>query len=1012
MGLSVDEIKILVKAETDKALSNLKGVEEQSKKVDGGFKNIAKTSLQFAGVGSAIALVASQVKKAVSTIIEFDAAIGNVASISSVAREELKALALEAGRNTKFSATESAEALYFLASAGIESAEVMRDVLTPALMLATAGQISIQEATSVTVDVLKVFSGQGVEAAEVVDIMAKTVQSANTDMRQLSEGIKVAGSTAAVFGQDFKDFNVILAAMAERGQKGSEGAMKYRQAMVRLSSGMNEVQETLSKYNITQEEINKLLPTPIKLFKRLNAANLETGDAVKILGARQIAVFDVIRNGIDDIDRLNEKISDYEGAAKRAQDIQLDTIQGQLALLNSAYEDVILTLSGSSGLSEALKGLVKDAGDAMRAFGEWIRTSEGIQAITTAVNTLGLIFRTVWNGIIEPVFLALRGQAEITALQIQTLGQTIFFALSGNWEGVKIAWKNGTEAVKKIQNETNEKIIESYGKVGKSAVTLWDGLGKTYETKEKQRTDTSKQGANDRVGVAKKEAKAKVKIEEQYLKEREKLGKQADKIVDNEIKQRLDAIKAGTDKGLEIYEQGTVEENKIRKKAANDRYNEAIAQAKLANQTEVQLKQQLILEINKLDEQYDGFKATVDEQSHTRTLVMMRDILRAHVENNRQIQALSKETADKYGLTLEEATKLTQAELDKQEEAEKKRGEVAREVTSQIAGGLGDIMGGLEGLINPGVATALEEMFGIMKDVAEGNYAAAIVKGVMFIADAIAGGAMASKKAQQEVDEYNRTTSVQLRIEAAKEKLRIMEWEQEQFNKIMEERHQKELEEFDKSSEAGRAFNELKKKEQEERIANMSEEEREKFEIEKRYQDERKLLEEQQEAERQAAEEAQKIERNKMNRQIFIAEKSLAMNEASIKWQTMKMDIYKEYKWPWQKSARNSMLGMARSMYKQTANNISARTFLPELALGTDNAQGGPTIVGERGPEIVDMPKGAQVTPNNQINNTTSGSGGFTIFGPLTLNGVQNPRQLLQQLEAEANGMGSGVLNG
>jgi TP901 family phage tail tape measure protein len=402
MAINTDEIKILVKAETGKALKNLKAIQNQSKKTAFSFNDIIKGAVGFNGVTTAINLVGTAMKDAVKTVINFDSAIANAASVSKVTRQELRELALEAGRNTKFSATEAADALFFLGSAGIETAEIMEQTLIPSLDLAAAANLGIAETTDIVVNNMKVFQKEGIQAAEVADIIAQTQRSANTDFRQLAEALKVAGADAALSGIKFKDLNLLIAGLANQGIKGSEAGIKLRQTFVRLRGGISSVDKTLAKYGITAAQINKILGEEdgaIKLLETLRAANISNEDATKIFGVRQGAVFALIKNGIGDVRRLKEEIigtgEAYKGAAKDIADQKLDTIAGQIDLIKSAWNDVILVISGDAGIAEAFKESAKLVVEFIRKIGEIVRLKPVINGIRFVLDLIILNFKAL-----------------------------------------------------------------------------------------------------------------------------------------------------------------------------------------------------------------------------------------------------------------------------------------------------------------------------------------------------------------------------------------------------------------------------------------------------------------------------------------------------------------------------------------------------------------------------------------------------------------------------------------
>ena len=367
-----EEIKVLIRTilkdkEFQKGIKNLdKGLDKSAKKSKGFFKSI---KAGWIAIGVAVFAVGKIFKSFFRVAKDFEQAIAKVASVTGGATKELEKLARQAGKNTVFSAKEAANALYFLASAGLDVKD-MTEVLTPALNLAAAGSLEIAEATDIVVNNLKVFGLEMSDAEKVTDIMATTVRSANTDMAQLSDALRTAGPIAATAGIEFEDLNVIIAAMADRGIKGQRAGVQLRQSIARLTKPTAEAVDALSKYGISVDEITKLLPTPIELFKRLNKANLSNADALAILGVRQSGVFSLIKDGIPTITKLQKAMEDYDGTSKEMAETQIKTVAGALKLLQSKWEEFILVLT--SDALPALQKFILLIGNAVGALAQYI----------------------------------------------------------------------------------------------------------------------------------------------------------------------------------------------------------------------------------------------------------------------------------------------------------------------------------------------------------------------------------------------------------------------------------------------------------------------------------------------------------------------------------------------------------------------------------------------------------------------------------------------------------------
>ena len=155
-------IKLLIEAilQDKRFRAGMKGMGRQfdktSKKSQGFFKAMKAGWLAIA---AGVYLVGRAFRSMLSAAADFEQAVANVASVSGGATKEIEKLARAAGKaGLGFDAKEAADALYFLASAGL-AVEDMTKVLTPTLRLAAATQISVADATNTVVNQLKIYGG-------------------------------------------------------------------------------------------------------------------------------------------------------------------------------------------------------------------------------------------------------------------------------------------------------------------------------------------------------------------------------------------------------------------------------------------------------------------------------------------------------------------------------------------------------------------------------------------------------------------------------------------------------------------------------------------------------------------------------------------------------------------------------------------------------------------------------------------------------------------------------------
>ena len=94
----------------------------------------------------------------------------------------------------------------------------------------------------------------------------------------------------------------------------------------------------------------------------------------------------------------------------------------------------------------------------------------------------------------------------------------------------------------------------------------------------------------------------------------------------------------------------------------------------------------------------------------------------------------------------------------------------------------------------------------------------------------------------------------------------------------------------------------------------------------------------------------------------------------------------------------SSLWGRVTGILGQIRGAVSSgidavRSIIPGFANGTNFAPGGLALVGERGPELVNLPRGSQVIPNHRLGSTSAG--GFTIEAMTIINNTPTDRQAM-----------------
>ena len=332
----------------------------------------------FAVLGGAAALGG-----AVRTIAQFEQAMSTVGAVTGATAkqfETLNTLARDLGARTRFSATQAAEGMTFLARAGFDVNEVMASI-EGTLRLAQAGAIDLGTAADIASNVLTGFRLEVSETARVVDVLAKAANSSNTNIQQLGDGFKLVGPIAAGVGADFEEVIASLGALADAGLQGTLGGTGLRRVISELESPTTKTLDILSSLGVKAEEVRVSTAGLVEAMARLADAGVTTGQALEIFGDRGGPAFEVLSSSIPRVRELAAALKAAGGTAEEFARLMDDNLNGALLRVRSAYQAVVLALGGSGG-STLLRGAFDGLADVLRAI------ARNVDLATTAAISL------------------------------------------------------------------------------------------------------------------------------------------------------------------------------------------------------------------------------------------------------------------------------------------------------------------------------------------------------------------------------------------------------------------------------------------------------------------------------------------------------------------------------------------------------------------------------------------------------------------------------------------------
>ena len=312
---------------------------------DTGVKKISGLAAKgVAAVGTALAGASAY---AIKVGADFEEGMSKVAAISGTSGKELEALtekAKEMGAKTKFSATESAEAMQYMAMAGWKSADMISGI-DGIMNLAAASGEDLASVSDIVTDALTAFGLQAKDSAHFADVLAAASSNSNTNVSMMGATFKYAAPLAGALKYSVEDVATAIGLMANAGIKGEQAGTSLRSMFTRLAKPPKECAEAMDTLGISiknsdgsAKPLNQTLQDMRQKFSKLSDTQ-KTQYASAIAGTEAMSGLLAIVNASDtDFDKLTKAINGADGSAGKMAKTMNDNLKGQVTILGSSLE--------------------------------------------------------------------------------------------------------------------------------------------------------------------------------------------------------------------------------------------------------------------------------------------------------------------------------------------------------------------------------------------------------------------------------------------------------------------------------------------------------------------------------------------------------------------------------------------------------------------------------------------------------------------------------------------------
>jgi TP901 family phage tail tape measure protein len=361
---------------------------ELNKAASGG--KVEQITRATAGLGLGLVGVAGA---AVKMAMDFDKSMSAVSAAThapAATMDQLRAAAIQAGKDTQFSATQAADGITELAKAGVSTGQILGGGLKGALDLAAAGQISVGEAAETAASAMTQFRLSGDKVPHVADLLAAAAGKAQGSVHDVGAALNQSGLVASQFGLSIEDTTGALAEFANAGLIGSDAGTSFKTMLLAMANPTGVTQKKMDELGVSfydaQGKFLGLSGVADMLQKRLSGLTEQERNAAlgQIFGNDAIRAATILyKDGAKGVEKWAKGVNEQGYATDTAAKLT-DNLAGDLERLKGSLETVAIESGG--GATNGLRALTKGANGLVNAFADlpgWI------QSTVTVMSALG-----------------------------------------------------------------------------------------------------------------------------------------------------------------------------------------------------------------------------------------------------------------------------------------------------------------------------------------------------------------------------------------------------------------------------------------------------------------------------------------------------------------------------------------------------------------------------------------------------------------------------------------------
>ena len=385
---------------TNQELNNQQSAVQQIQSAAASMGDVLKANLASSAIQSAVGKLTSSLKTAADYCYNvgssFEAGMSQVAAISGATSAELEKLTEKAkalGASTKFTATQVAEAMNYMAMAGW-NAEQMLSGIDGVMNLAAASGGDLAQTSDIVTDAITAFGLKAEDVGHFADVLAAASANANTNVSMMGETFSYCAPIAGALGFSIEDVSEAIGLMANSGVKSSMAGTALRTLFTKLSDDIKITGQNLGEVTIQTSNADGSMRSLKNIVTDMRAAFSQLSESEKSSAAESIAgkyamtgLLTLMNAGSEDVDKLRGAIENCDGATSDMAETMQNNAAGAVTIMQSALEGLGIAVYDKFG--DKLKDEIGNVTDMLSSLTDRVEAGEFDDVFQRITESLG-----------------------------------------------------------------------------------------------------------------------------------------------------------------------------------------------------------------------------------------------------------------------------------------------------------------------------------------------------------------------------------------------------------------------------------------------------------------------------------------------------------------------------------------------------------------------------------------------------------------------------------------------